>query len=257
MGQLFVGVDISKDRLDVHVRPGGEAFAVTRDGKGLEALVERLRTLSPTLVAMEATGGFETIVAAAIAGRAAAAGGGEPGPDPPLCPSGRQASKNRSDRCQHHRSLCRRWSRPAPRSLPDEAARLFAELVGRRRQIIEIMVAEGQREKRAVNARVRKSLARHIAMLEKELSAINQDIDTLVRGSPVWRAKEDLLASVPGIGKILARTLLAELPELGDLARMSGLPDMRYRREIASLALQVLPGLLPTRVSPGAGVAKA
>jgi transposase len=89
-----------------------------------------------------------------------------------------------------------------------------------------MIVAERQREKRATNVRVRKSLARHLAVLEKELNEIDGDIDTLVRGSPVWRAKEDLLASVPGIGKTIARTLLAELPELGSLGR----------REIASLA---------------------
>ncbi len=116
--------------------------------------------------------------------------------------------------------------RPMTHRLPDEASRLLAELVGRRRQIIEMMVAERQREKRASNIRVRKSLARHIAVLERELGEIDQDIDTLVRGSPVWRVKEDLLASVPGIGKTLARTLLAELPELGNLDR----------RTIASLA---------------------
>lgn len=225
MGQLFVGVDISKERLDVHVRPSGEAFTVTRDGKGLEALVERLRKLSPTLIAMEATGGFETIVTAAIAGAQL--------PlvvvNPAQIRHFAQAVGKRAKTDPIDASVIAHFAdavRPAPRSLPDEAARLFAELVGRRRQIIEIMVAERQREKRAVNARVRKSLARHIAMLEKELSALDSDIDTLVRGSPLWRAKEDLLASVPGIGKILARTLLAELPELGGLDR----------REIASLA---------------------
>jgi transposase len=116
--------------------------------------------------------------------------------------------------------------KPEPRAIPDEAARLFAELVTRRRQIIEMVVAERQREKRAVNPRVRKSLARHIAALEKELLEVDGDIDTMVRGSPVWRAKEDLLASVPGIGKTLARTFLAELPGLGSLDR----------RSIASLA---------------------
>ncbi len=116
--------------------------------------------------------------------------------------------------------------RPTPRALPDEAARLLGELVARRRQIIDMIVAERQREKRATNVRVRKSLARHIAVLEKELREIDADIDTLVRGSPVWRAKEDLLASVPGIGKTIARTLIAELPELGMLGR----------RQIASLA---------------------
>src|SRR5581483_12251684 len=116
--------------------------------------------------------------------------------------------------------------RPEPRAIPDEAASMLAELVTRRRQIIEMIVAERHREKRAHNPRVRKSLARHIASLEKELGEVDGDIDTMIRGSPAWREKEDLLASVPGIGKTLARTFLAELPELGQLDR----------RSIASLA---------------------
>jgi len=98
--------------------------------------------------------------------------------------------------------------------------------VSRRRQLIEMLGAERQREKRAHNRAVRKSLARHIKTLEKELLDIDQDIDGLVRGSPIWREKEDLLASVPGIGSTIARLLIAELPELGTLDR----------RKIASLA---------------------
>jgi transposase len=225
MEHLFVGVDVSKDRLDVHVRPGGEAFVVSRDGKGLEQLVERLRALSPTLVAVEATGGFETIVAAALAGAELPLAVVNPAQIRHFAQAvGKRAKTDPIDAgvIAHFAEAVR----PAPRTLPDEASRLLAELVGRRRQIIEMMVAERHREKRATNVRVRKSLARHIAVLEKELNAIDQDIDTLVRGSAVWRAKEDLLASVPGIGQTLARTLLADLPELGTLGR----------REIASLA---------------------
>jgi transposase len=225
MEHLFVGVDVSKDRLDVHVRPGGEAFVVSRDGKGLEQLVERLRTISPTLVAVEATGGFETIVAAAIAGAELPLAVVNPAQIRHFAQAvGKRAKTDPIDAgvIAHFAEAVR----PAPRTLPDEASRLLAELVGRRRQIIEMMVAERHREKRATNVRVRKSLVRHIAVLEKELNAIDQDIDTLVRGSAVWRAKEDLLASVPGIGQTLARALLADLPELGTLGR----------REIASLA---------------------
>jgi transposase len=225
MEQIFVGIDVSKDRLDVHVRPGGEAFAVSRDGKGLEELVGRLQALRPTLVAVEATGGFETIVAAAVAGAALPLAVVNPAQVRHFAQAiGQRAKTDPIDAgvIAHFADAVR----PVPRALPDEASRLLAELVGRRRQIIDMMVAERQREKRAANVRVRKSLVRHIAMLEKELGAIDQDINTLVRGSPVWREKEDLLASVPGIGKTLARTLLAELPELGSLDR----------RNIASLA---------------------
>ena len=108
-------------------------------------------------------------------------------------------------------------TKPDLRELPDEATQLLADLVARRRQIIEMIVAERNREKRVAVMRIRKSLARLIAALEKELAEIDAEIDAGVRGSPAWREKEDLLASVPGVGPITARTLIAELPELGTL----------------------------------------
>jgi len=106
-----------------------------------------------------------------------------------------------------------------PRAVPDEATRLLADLVARRRQIVEMIGAERQREKRVAIAHLRKSIARLLKALEKELASLDADIDDAVRGSPVWREKEDLLASVPGVGPVIARTLLAELPELGQLDR--------------------------------------
>ena len=108
-------------------------------------------------------------------------------------------------------------TKPDLRPLADEATQLLADLVARRRQIIEMIVAERNREKRVAVRRIRKSIARLIAALEKELSEIDGEIDASVRGSPAWREKEDLLASVPGVGPITARTLIAELPELGTL----------------------------------------
>jgi transposase len=224
MDAIFVGIDVSKDRLDVHVRPSGEAYVVTRDGKGLEGLVERLRSLAPALVAVEATGGFETIVAAAVAG----AGLPLAVVNPAQVRHFAQAVGKRAKTDPIDAAVIARFAeavKPEPRALPDAAARLLAELVGRRRQIIEMLVAERQRAKRADAVRVRKSLARHIAALEKELPVIDHDIDTMVRGSPVWREKEDLLISFPGVANTIARTVLAELPELGSL----------HRRQVASL----------------------
>jgi len=183
METIYVGVDVSKDRLDVHARPGGETFVVSRDGRGLEELVERLGKLSPALVAVEATGGFETIVAAAIAGAALPLVVVNPAQIRHFAQAvGKRAKTDPVDAgvIAHFAEAVR----PAPRALPDEAARLLAELVGRRRQIIDMIVAERQREKRVTNVRVRKSLARHIVMLEKELNEIDGDIDALVRGSP-------------------------------------------------------------------------
>ena len=110
-------------------------------------------------------------------------------------------------------------TKPEPRPLPDEMTRLLADLVARRRQIIEMMVAERQREKRVTATRFKKSITRLLKALEKELSSLDGDIDDAVRGSPAWRQKEDLLVSVPGVGPTIARTLIAELPELGQLGR--------------------------------------
>jgi transposase len=225
MDTIYVGIDVSKDRLDVHVRPSREAFAVSRDGKGLEELIERLQALSPRLIAIEATGGFETIAAAAIAGAALPLAIVNPAQIRHFA----QAVGKRAKTDPIDAEVIARFAeavKPEPRPLPDEQARLLAELVARRRQIIEMIVAERQREKRAETMRVRKSLARTIKTLEKELPEIDSDIDTLVRGSPAWREKEDLLVSFPGVSNTLARTFLAELPELGRLSR----------REIASLA---------------------
>lgn len=222
---MFVGIDVSKDRLDVHVRPQGLVFVVSRDGKGLEQLVDRLRALAPALIAVEATGGFETIVAAALGGACLPLAVVNPAQIRHFAQAvGRRAKTDPVDAAviAHFAETVR----PEPRSLPDEAQRLLGELVARRRQLIEMLTAERQREQLASNRKVRKSLARHIGVLEKELQEIDNDIDTLVRGSPVWRAKEDLLASVPGVGPTIARILLAELPELGTLDR----------RRIASLA---------------------
>jgi transposase len=109
-------------------------------------------------------------------------------------------------------------TRPEVRPLPDAETQALSDLVARRRQIIQMIVAERQREKRAP-ARTKKSILRLLKALEKELTAIDEDIDDAVRGSPVWRQKEDLLASVPGVGSTIARTLLADLPELGTLDR--------------------------------------
>jgi transposase len=224
MDAIYVGIDVSKDRLDVHVRPSGEAFAVARNGKGLNELIERLGSLKPTLIAVEATGGFETIVAAAIAGAQLPLAVVNPAQVRHFAQAiGKRAKNDPIDAAviAHFAEAVK----PEPRELPDEAARLLAELVGRRAQLIEMLVAERQREKRASAGRVRKSLARHIAALEKELPEIDRDIDTMVRGSPVWREKEDLLITFPGVAQTIARSVLADLPELGRLTR----------REIASL----------------------
>ena len=224
MDSIYVGIDVSKDRLDVHVLPSGQAFAVARDGKGLSELIEQLGSVRPQLIAVEATGGFETIVAAAIAGAHLPLAVVNPAQVRHFA----QAVGKRAKTDPIDAAVIARFAeavKPEPRELPNEAARLLSELVGRRAQVIEMLVAERQRERRASAVRVRKSLARHIAALEKELPEIDRDIDTMVRGSPVWRETEDLLISFPGVANTIARSVMADVPELGRLTR----------REIASL----------------------
>jgi transposase len=144
MDAIFVGIDVSKDRLDVHVLPSGEAFWVARSGQGLEELVERLRALSPTLVAVEATGGFETIVAAAIAGAKLPLAVVNPAQVRHFAQAvGKRAKSDPIDAFVIARFA--EAVKPEPRGIPDEAARLLADLVGRRRQIIEMLTAERQR----------------------------------------------------------------------------------------------------------------
>jgi transposase len=214
----YVGIDVSKDRLDVHVLPQGEAFHVERNGKGLALLVERLKTFAPSLVAVEATGGFEATTAAAIAG----AGLPLAVVNPAQVRHYAQALGKRAKTDPIDAWVIARFAAdvaPEPRALPDEMTRFLADLVARRRQIVEMLQAERQREKRATMRRLKKSIARLITALEKELAELDRDIDDAVRSSPVWREKEDLLASVPGIGSVTASTLIAELPELGSLDR--------------------------------------
>jgi transposase len=225
MDMVMVGIDLSKDQMDVHVWPDGLAFALPRTGSGLAALAERLAPLQPERVAVEATGGFESVVAAALAGAGLPVVVVNPAQVRHFARAlGQRAKTDPIDAAMIARFVDA--TRPDLRPLADEATRLLADLVARRRQIIEMIVSEKNRERRAPAGRIQKSIQRLIAALEKELSSLDGDIDSAVRGSPAWRAQEDLLASVPGIGPTIARTLLAELPELG---RLDG-------KRIASLA---------------------
>lgn len=225
MDFIAVGIDVSKDHLDIAIRPSGEAFTVERNAAGVEQLAERLRMLSPHVVALEATGGFETIAAATLA----AAGLPVVIVNPAQVRAFAKAIGQRAKTDPIDAGVIAHFAdatRPQVRPLPDEATRLLADLVARRRQIVEMIGAERQREKRITVAHLRNSIARLVKVLEKELAGLNTDIDDVVRGSPVWREKEDLLKSVPGVGPVIASTLIAELPELGRCDR----------REIAALA---------------------
>jgi transposase len=213
-----VGIDVSKDRLDVHVRPSGEAFAVARDGKGLENLIERLLKLDISVVVLEATGGFETTVAAALAGAALPLAVVNPRQIRDFARAlGRLAKTDALD--AETIALFAEKIGPKARPIASQDAQRLSELVARRRQIVEMIGMEQNRRRGVADKRLSKKIDRHVAFLEKELADIDAEINSDLRASPVWREKEDLLVSVPGVGKATARTLIAELPELGQIDR--------------------------------------
>ncbi len=215
---MYVGIDVAKDRLDVHVRPTGEAFIVARDGEGLAALVIRLGALAPRLVVLEATGGFEVTVASALAAAKLPLAVVNPRQIRDFArATGKLAKTDALDAAAiaHFAEAIR----PEPRPIADEQAQALGELVARRRQVVEMIGAETHRRRQMTQAHLRRRIDRHLAVLQAELSEIERELDDSIRGTPVWRENDDLLESVPGIGPATARPLLAELPELGTLGR--------------------------------------
>jgi transposase len=214
----FVGIDVAKDRLDVHLRPSAESFAVARDGEGLVQLVERLQNLAPRLVVMEATGGYETIVASAVAAAHLPLAVVNPRQIRDFArATGKLAKTDAIDAAAiaHFAEAVR----PPMRPIADAEAQVLGELVARRRQVIQMIVAERNRRRRATQRRILRAIERHLELLQSELSELEEDIDGAIRKSPAWQADAELLVSVPGIGPATLRTLIAELPELGRLDR--------------------------------------
>lgn len=221
--KMFVGIDVSKDRLDVHIHPVGESFALARDESGLAELVSRfqspVKNKSLAMIAIEATGGFEMSVVAALG----AAGLPVVVVNPKQVHNYAKALGVNAKTDVIDAQVIARFAadvKPEVRSLPDAETLVLGEFLTRRRQIVQMIVAEKNRALRgATNASMQKSIGRIIAALEAELTRLDGDIDGLVKSSPVWLEKEELMRSVPGIGEGIARTLLAEMPELGTLDR--------------------------------------
>jgi len=175
MDKTICGIDVSKDRLDVALRPSGERFAVSRTGAGLEDLVARLNVLRPNLIVLEATGGFETVVVAALAGAGLPVAVANPAQIRAFAKAiGQRAKTDPIDAnvIAHFGEA----TGVTPRPLPDKATQQLADLVARRRQIVEMIGSERQREKRA-NPRIKKSIGRLVKALERELSSVDTDID--------------------------------------------------------------------------------
>jgi len=218
--ERYVGIDVSKKALDVHVLPEGEALHVSRNAKGLDELIRWLRAREPRIIALEATGGFERVVAVELD----AAGLPVVVVNPARIRDFASAVGKRAKTDTVDAAVIARFAeatKPVARPLPDEQTRELADLVTRRRQIVEMLGAERAREQRAPNRRVARSCQRLIKALERELADADGEIDAALRASAEWRAKQELLQSVPGVGPTVASTLIAELPELGRLDRRS------------------------------------
>ena len=198
-------------------REEGESFAVANDETGIDEILARLQEAGPALVVLEATGGFERPVAAALAASGFAVAVVNPRQARDFArATGRLAKTDLIDA----ESLARfaEAVRPTPRPVPDEEAQALGEILARRRQVVGMLTAEKNRLFAATAKPVKKRIEAHVRWLEKELAHTDRDLDRAIEESPAWRENEELLRSVPGVGPVLARTLLAELPELGTLA---------------------------------------
>jgi transposase len=218
---MLVGIDVAKAELVIAARPSGERWTVANDERGVRTLVERLKREAPELVVLEATGGYELLCVAALA----AAGLPVVVANPRQVrdfgrATGQLAKTDRVD--ADLLALFAERVRPAVRPVPDAEAQELEALLGRRRQLLEMLQAERNRLGQVFGRGkrpVKKSLKTHIAFLERELRIADTDLGEMVRRSPAWRERDDLLRSVPGVGPVLSLTLLAELPELGRLSR--------------------------------------
>jgi transposase len=214
---MFIGIDVSKGRLDVAVCPSGDRDSVFNDEGGIQALIKRLGEIQPTLIVMEATGGFEHPAMRALASAELPVVVVNPRQVRDFAKATGQLAK--TDRIDAW--VLARFAeavRPAVRPLPDEVTLELRALIARRRQLTEMIVAETNRLSSASKA-VRKSIKAHVRWLEAELKRADKDLDQAIRQSPIWQENQDLLRSVPSIGPVVSRTLIAELPELGQLNR--------------------------------------
>jgi len=213
----FVGIDVAKADLVVAVRPTGERWIVANDDAGVTQLVRRLRRLAPALVVLEATGGYERAAVAALAAVRMAVVVANPRQVRDFARATGQLAKTDAIDADTLALFAERI-RPEPRPVPDDAARTLDGLLTRRRQVLDMLGAERNRLTHALPA-IRRDITQHIRWLERRLDDVDQDLDRTIRSSPVWRAQENLLRSTPGVGPVVSRTLIGDLPELGALTR--------------------------------------
>ena len=223
--ESFVGIDVAKNTLDIRLEPAGESLHVAYDDAGMAEIRRRLIALAPTLIVMEATGGLESRLACELAACGLPVAVINPRQARDFAKAtGQLAKTDRVDAavlCAFARAI-----RPAVRALKDADTRDLDDLVTRRRQLIAMRVQETLRLGSAESRALQKNLKKHITWLDKQIADLDGDLTKRLRASDVWRAKDDLLQSIPGVGKVTTVTLLAKCPELGQL----------NRREIAKLS---------------------
>lgn len=217
---MFIGIDVAKDELVVAVRPSGKRGTVPNTPAGVRSLVQSWRETAPTLIVLEATGGYEALAAT----RLATAGLPVVVINPRQARDFAKATGQLAKTDQIDATLLAQFAevvRPPVRALADEDTRQLDALLTRRDQVLEMLVAERHRltEVRPSAKAIRQSLQQHIAFLEKQLTRTDDEIEACIAASPVWAARDALLQTVPGVGAVIARTLLAALPELGQLTR--------------------------------------
>ena len=235
MKKVFIGIDIAKDTIDISVLPSGESWTVGTTPTELPETVDRLAALKPTNIVMEATGGYETRLAASLATAGLPVAVVNPRQVRDFARAlGILAKTDAID--AHVLALFAEKVQPECRPLPTDDERALKELLTRRRQLVDMRTAESNRRQHIVSKQVYESITTLIESINHELDVIEREIDNRIKASPVWRAKDKLLQSVPGIGKTTASMLIAALPELGHL----------NRRQIASLA-----GLAPMNRDSG------
>jgi len=214
----FAGIDVSKAQLDAVVRGDvEEIWSTANDAAGIRSMVERLQAHAPGLIVLEATGGFQAACAAALVEAGLPVVVANPRQVRDFAKAtGQLAKTDRIDAAVL--AMFAERVRPDVRALPDDQAQALQALLARRRQVLEMITAEKNRLGFSSAAVVRKGIEKHIRWLERQLEDLDSDLDRFIQDSPVWRTKENLLRSVPGVGPNLARTLLADLPELGRLS---------------------------------------
>lgn len=214
----FVGIDVSKRELMVAVRPGGESFQLPNDRRGIKRLVEQLRKLAPELVVIEATGGMQRAVVAALWAAEIKVAVINPAWIRNFARGGGAFAK--TDKIDARMlALFAERERPPAKAPADAETHALQELVMRREQLLEMLGAENNRLATATGRVLREEIKQHIAFLRGRINDVDKEIDKTVRRSEPWRRKSELLQSVPGVGKVLSAMLLAKLPELGELNR--------------------------------------